>query len=342
MTTTLTAVDNYTQAINDLPDEAFLGQLLWFSVSQADVNLKEARDHLTTLGLDTGNMRQILRPVDAFKKATREFAHKFKPVAGLRSEVMVRPVGEDGAQAYRHLILERAVVEGGRKRRVFYEKVGEVIFNRGTKKDGEYTDYSVESVRTTQNLGQPLTDAEDTWLTEHLANFQDRFDHLLHYMDSHAVRSFVRDYIGGLSGTCVKESGGLYFVRQEHAEVIGKLGEWVRGLGSQFHNLPLLNLAEQRSMIMSAFEDETVKEVERLMGEVATILSDPSRSVEAKTYDSYGVKAAELSAKVKEYNDMLGSRAERAATEINLYATQVLQLASRIKQPRSSKVKATA
>lgn len=339
MTTTLTAVDSYTQAIDNLPDEAFLGVLLWFSVSQADVNLKEAHDHLTSLGLNTSNMRQVLRPVDAFRKSTREFAHKFKPVDGIRSEIMVRPVGEDGDQAYRHLILERAVVEGGKKRRVFYEKVGEVVFTRGTKKNGEYSGYRVESMRTTQNLGQPLTDAEDQWLTSHLADFQDRFDHLLHYMDSHAVRSFVRDYIGGLSGTCVKESGGLYFVRQDHADTVRKLGEWVRGLGSEFHQLPLLNLVEQRQMIMSAFEDETIKEVERLMGEVANILSDPSRSVEERTYDSYGLKAAELSAKVKEYNTMLGARAERASTEIGLYATQVLQLAGRIRQPRTTKAK---
>lgn len=329
--TTTTSMDSYTDAITNLPEEAFLGSLLWFSISQADVNLADARNTLTALGLSTSTMRKILRPIDAFKKATREMAHKFPPVEGIRSELLVRPVGEDGEQAHRHLILERAETRAGKRRRIFYEKVGEVVFTRGIKKDGEYSGYSAESQRSTMNLASPLTAEEDKWLTDCLAAFDDRFEHLLHYMDSHAVRSFVRDYIDTLAGTCVKESGGLYFVRQVHNAEVSKLGRWVRGIGSEFHDLPLLNLAEQRAMILEAFEDETVKEVERLMAEVSKILADPDRSVETKTFDAYGMRAAELSQKVSEYNGMLGARAERAAIEISMYSTQVLQLASRIR-----------
>lgn len=341
-TATKKSMANYTDAIENLPDEAFLGSLLWFSISQADVNLLTARSELATLGLSTDTMRKVLRPVDAFKKSTRELARKFAVVDGVRSELLVRPVGEDGEQAHRHLILERAVMQQGKRRRVFYEKVGEIVFTRGVKKDGEYSGYSTESRRTTDNLSDPLTQEEDNWLTAGLDAFDARFEHLLHYMDSHAVRSFVRDYIDVLSGTCVKESGGLYFVRQQHADELAKLGEWVRSIGSEFHALPLLNLADQRQMILEAFEDETIKEVERLMGEVGKILSDPSRSVEAKTFDAYGMRAAELTAKVGEYNGMLGARADRAAIEIKLYSSQVLQLAGRIRDTEPTKVKVSA
>jgi hypothetical protein len=175
---------------------------------------------------------------------------------------------------------------------------------------------------------------EENWIAAGLDAFDGRFDHMLHYMDSHAVRSFVRDYLDVLSATCVKESGGVYFVHQKHDEQLVKLAQWVNGIGSQFHSVPLLNLADQRQMILEAFEDETVKEVARLMGEVAKILSDPDRCVESKTFDAYGMRAAELSKKVGEYNGMLGARADRAATEISIYATQVLELAGRIKDEK--------
>jgi hypothetical protein len=329
MTTTLT---NYTDAIAALPSEAFLGSLLWFSISQADVELELARKELEDAGLSTDNLRSVLRPVDAFRKATREFGHKFKEVDGIRSELMVRPVGEDGEQCYRHLILERAVVKAGQRRRIFYEKVGEVTFTRGVKKDGEYSAYGVESRRTTMHLTSPLTTDEDEWLTSHLDGFEERFNHLITHMDSHAVRTFVRDYIDDCAGTCVKESGGLYFVGQTRADEIRKLGEWVRGVGSEFHDLPLLNLVEQRQMIMEAFEDETIKEVERLMGEVAKILEDPKRTIEEKTFDTYGLRAAELKKKVDEYHQMLGERADRAEIEIQTYAAQVMTLATRIRE----------
>lgn len=330
---------NYTEAIKDLPEEAYLGSLLFFSISQADVNLSNARRDLTAAGLSTDTLRKNLRPVDAFRKSTKEFAKKFPEHNGVRSELLVRPVGEDGEQAYRHLILERAVVQAGKKRRVFYEKVGEVTFTRGIKKDGEYTGHGVEVRRTTAHLPDALTTAEDQWLTERLLTFEDRYHHLLNYMDSHAVRTFVREYIYDLGGTCVKESGGLYFIKQVHADEVDKLAAWVKSIGSEFHTVPLLNLGEQRAMILEAFEEESIKEVERLMGEVAKILSDPSRKIEEKTFEAYADKAAELNAKVKDYNALLGTRAERAAGEISIYAQQVMTLAGRIRDSKTTKAK---
>lgn len=326
---------NYTEAIANLPQEAFLGSLLYFSISQADVNLENARRDLADVGLATGTLRKNLRPIDAFKKASRDFGKKFPTHNDVRSELLVRSAGEDGEQSYVHLILERVAMQAGKKRRIFYEKVGTLTFSRGFKKDGEYFNHGVEAVRTTGNLPQPLTLAEDQWLTERLATFEDSYDHRLRYLDSHAVRTFVREYIYDLSGTCVKESGGLYFVKQDHADTIDKLGSWVKEIGSEFHSLPLLNLADQKQMIMEAFEDETVKEVDRLVGEVAKILSDPDRKIEEKTFDAYAMRAAELSAKVQEYNNMLDARAGRAEIEIKGFSQQCLKLAGRIREHKT-------
>lgn len=338
MSTTISAISNYTEAIEQLPQEAFLGSLLFFSISQADVNLANAKRDLTAAGLSTDSLRKNLRPVDAFRKAAKRIEKKFKEVNGIRSEMMVRSVGEDGAQSYRHIILERAVVQAGKKRRVFYEKVGELTFTRGVKKDGEYEGHGVEVRRTTDNIGA-LTPEEDQWLTEQLATFQDHYDHLLHYMDSHAVRTFVREYVYNLSGTCVKESGGLYFIKQDHHSEVEKLTEWVKSIGSEFHALPLLNLVEQKEMILEAFEDETIQEVERLMTEIARILSDPDRKIEEKTFDAYADKASNLAAKIDEYNSMLGTKAERAAYEVSIFGQQVLSLATRIKEPKTIQAK---
>jgi hypothetical protein len=330
---------NYEDAIANLPAEALLGSLLWFSISEADVNLDDARKELINQNLDTRTLRDNLRPIDAFRKSTREFAHKFKEINGVRSELMVRPVGEDGEFAHRHLILERTVVRAGKKRQIFYEKVGEIVFTRGVKKNGEYSGHGVEATRTTAHLSTPLTTEEDGWLSAHLNTMQARFEHYLTHLDSHAVRTYVREYIKNLSGTLVKESGSLYFVKQGHVDEVSRLGAWVHSVGSQFHSLPLLNLVEQREMIKEAFEEETIKETERLMGEVAKILSDPNRKIEEKTFDAYGLRAAELSAKVHEYNQMLGTRVDRAATEIGLLVQQVNALAGRIRESKTHTAK---
>lgn len=328
-------INGYTDVVTNLPDEAFLGSLLWFSISRADVNLDDARTALAAAGLSTTTLRKNLRPVDAFKKASKEVAHKFNVKDDVRSEFLVRPVGEDGEQSHRHIILERAEMKAGKKRRLVYEKVGEIVFNRGTKKKGLYENYSVETRQATHIT---LTPDEQAWLDGTLdqAKFEGRFEHLLTHMDSHAVRTFVREYVYELSGTCVKETGGLYFVAQEHAEEIKKLWAWVESIGSEFHVLPILDLKEQRQMLIDAFENETVQEVERLIGEVTKILSDPARTVEAKTFDAYGEKAAILTKKIDEYNKMLGARADRAAIEVQGYVQQVMTLAGRIREPKAT------
>lgn len=333
-------MNNYTDAIANLPQEAFLGALLYFSISGADVNLENARRDLSASGLQTDTLRKNLRPVDAFAKASNEFKKRFPETPnGIRSELMVRPVGEDGAQSYRHLVLERTVVQAGKKRRIFYDKVGELTFTRGVKKDGEYHGHGVEVRRMTNHIASPLTLEEDQWLSEKLLTFEDRYNHLLNYMDSHAVRTFVREYIYNLSGICVKGSGGLYFTAQTHADEIAKLGDWVRSVGSEFHSLPLLNLVDQRDMILEAFEEEALEEVERLMGEVEKILKDPDRKIAEKTFDQYALRAAEIAAKIGEYNTMLGARAERAQAEVSLYSQQILSLVPRIRESRTTNAK---
>lgn len=332
-----TAVNSYVDAIDQLPDEAFLGSLIFFSISQADVNLDNARRDLTAAGLKTGTLRKNLRPIDAFKKSTNSIKKKFPEVNGVRSELMVREVGEDGEQAYRHLVLERTDLGlNGKRRKLVYDKVGEVVFTRGTKDRAanEYSGHGVEARRTTSHLPYDLTEEEDQWLTEKLVTYKDKYDHLLRYMDSHAVRTFVREYIYSLGGICVRESGGLYFVAQQHAEEIEKLAAWTRSIGSEFHMVPLLNVGEQKAMIMEAFEDETVNEVARLMGEVQKILAEPGRNIEEKTFDAYALRAAQLKSKVAEYNQMLGARAGRATTELNLFGQQCLALVDRIKKPK--------
>lgn len=327
-----TVMSGYTDAIKNLPEDAFLGNLLWFSISGADVNLTNAKRDLAAAGLHTDTLRKNLRPIDAFKKSSNAFKKRFSETsAGIRSELMVRSVGEDGVQAYRHLVLERTHVAAGKKRKLAYDKVGELIHTRGGKnKDGEYEGHSVEATRMTNHIAMPLTDEEDQWLSERLVTFSDSYDHLLNYMDSHAVRTFVREYIYNLSGICVKGSGGVYFVAQQHADELTKLGDWVRSVGSDFHALPLLNLSEQRDMILQAFEDETIEEINRLQGEVEKILNEPGRQIEMKTFDHYALQAAEIVEKIGEYDKMLGLRSDRARHASSLYAQQIMGLSPRV------------
>lgn len=326
MTAPTLITSNYQDAIANLPPEAFLGSLLWFTISQADVNLTQARTDLQALGLDDALLRKGFRPVDAFRKATNEIEHKFAPENNQRANFLVRQVGQDSGQSHRHVVLERAEYGTGHKRRLAYDTVAEIVFTRGTKKNGTYSGYQVQAKRV--GLLVDLNPEEEAWLTHRLDNLLPRFHHLMEHMDSHAVRSFVRDYIYSLQGILAKESGGLYFVRQEHADTIANLGKWVQSVGSSFHSLPLLNMADQRQMIMQALEDETVKEVERLMDDIATILKDPNRTITDATFDQFTQSATDMQQRLADYYKTLGQRSDRAAMDVDVFTQQLFKLAS--------------
>lgn len=320
-----------------VPDEAILGNLVWFSVNQADVPLEKARKDLEALGLSTATLRKRLRPIDAFKKATNSLAKGgILNDDGNESNFLVRQVGQDAETSHRHVVLERVHVKSGKRRRLSFDKVAEIVYTRGTwdKKTNEVINDFLD-VNVTLGAGLELTKREAEWLNNNINAVPERFEHWKTHLDTHAVRTFVREYLYALSGVCVRESGGVYFVRQSHAATIGSLAQWVKSIGSDLHALPLLDLVDQRQMLLKAFEEETIAEVERLSAELSKILSNPDRSITEDTFAQYRDKASELIAKADEYSSMLGMKLKRSGTELEMFKMQTLQLASRVKVPKS-------
>lgn len=334
----MTTTAEYAQFVEKtIPDEALLGSIIWFSISEADVELEQARKDLEALGLSTATLRKRLRPIDAFKKASNTLAkNNIRSANGLESNIMVRPVGQDTESSHRHVILERVQTGKGKRRKLAYDGLVEMVYNRGTRKGDEVTGDSIE-ITVREPAGLDLTDEERTWIEEKVPRIQAEFEHWCTHLDSHAVRTFVRDYINGLSGTLVKESGSVYFVRQSHADTIRALAQWVKSIGSDFHHLPLIDLVDQREMIVEAFEQETLKETQRLSAELSKILSNPTRTITEDTFNAYSTKAAELIAKTTEYEDMLGSKLDSTRIELDVFKKQTLQLISRIKKPKGRK-----
>lgn len=335
-------IDGYVDAVRNLPDEAFLGSLVFFSISGADVNLTHARANLIEAGLPLEGLRKNLRPVDAFIKAAKTLAVDAGERDGIRSEFLARSLGEDEVEVRRQIVLERAHVSlSGTRRRLNYLPVADVMFTRGVKKKGQYSGHGV-SVMRRSTIGHELTDREEHILVNGtdplrptgLANFEKTYEHFLDFMDSHAVRTFVRTCIESLNGVQVKSSGGLYFIPQTNVELVTKLRDWVRSIGSEFHALPLLDLGEQRDMIIKAFEEEAYEELHRMAADVADILGQEDRTIESRTYEAYTKRGMEIATRVDDYAQMLGARATRADMEMGVFTSQLMALSSRIRASR--------
>ena len=334
-------VSAYTTAAGDLPDEYFLGQVVSFTITEADVNLDDMRAELAARNLRPDTLKKRLRPVDAFKKAANDVATKFAKRNDEQHSLLVRPVGQDSAESHRHVVFERAVFKTGQRRRVEHETVWKLIYDRGRRdRQGNITDdaiYAEEQVL----VGVALEPEEQTWLDTHIghdgARLRERYEHYRTHLDSHGVRAFVREYLYLLGATNIKSNGGggLYFVPQKHASEVRDLMDLVKSIGSDMHLIPLLDIVEQRDMLAEAFVAETMDEIRATTVEINKILGDPSRTITDGTFDQYAAKAAALITKAKDYQTMLDTTLDHANLELQVFQTNTLSLASRIRKPKS-------
>lgn len=322
---------SYDDFVNNLPDDALLGNLVWFTISNADVPFSQIKHDLAKYNLADHGMRKRIRPIDAFKKATKTVAHNFgKTSDGVSSALLVRQVGQDSDLSYRHIMLERAEYKAGRKRRLVYEQVGEAILSRGSiNKDGEYTGYGLKVSRL-QRPDIDFTDQEDAYLDEAMAKVSPTFNHMMTHLDSHAVRTFVREYLYALSAILAKENGGVYFVPQVHVDELRRLRSWVESIGSSMDLTPLVNFDESRDMLVDSFTGDAMREVQQASSEITKILNDPSRGIREATFDQYSEQASTLIAKLGDYRDLLGDKLEDAADQLTMFKIQLMELADRI------------
>lgn len=323
--------NNYEDFVNHLPNDALLGNLVWFTISNANVPFDTVHQDLAAHNLQDHGLRKRIRPVDAFQKATKAVAHNFgKTEDGLSSAILVRQVGQDSDLSYRHIMLERAVYKAGKKRRLEYEQVGEVILSRGTiNKDGKYEGYSIKATRL-QRPDIDFTPEEDDWLDTKIAEVSKVFNHKMTHLDSHAVRTFVREYLYAMNAILAKENGGVYFIPQAHVDELRRLKAWVESIGSSMDLMPLVNFDESRDMLVSSFTEDAMREVQQASSAIAKILTDPGRGIRETTYDQYANQASELIAKLGDYRSLLGDKLEDAADQLTMFKMQLLELSDRI------------
>jgi hypothetical protein len=336
----VSTVTDYAEAAEQLGAEYFLGRLVMFTISNADVELEKAKERMDDLGLQTNTLRKRLRNIDAFKKATNDVAKKFS-MGNTHHAFLVRAVGKDDAvTARRHIVLERAIYERNKRRHLLYDEIVQVVYDRGTRqKDGSVVDDAITVYGPKEIVGYDLTADEKKWLDAHVGDegvtLIDRFEYLKTHMDSHAVRTAVRDYIvGNLQGILVKENGGLYFVQEKHAEELIKLQEWVSEIGSSMHTIPLLNITDQREMLIDAYEREMLDRATSVTTQIDLILSSADRTVTQETFDEFVGEASKLLAQTDDYAELLDNKLDTARVTLEKLKMDALRLASRVKTPK--------
>lgn len=286
----------------------FLGRLCWYAVPESThPDRSQFINLLNDNGLNVTPPNNI-RPVDVFKRAcqvAKVTRHKFDGDPHVYN-YLVRSSGADAEHVWRTIVRETFDAQD---RRLGYDEIFQVEYNR-------------EAEDITVKWKENPTDYEILlWRA-----IKDYYNSSNNTMTPISLRDFIRRTLErDLQAVCVRPSGGVYFVRSEHADTLSGLEKVIKAIGADFHTFPLLDDSKQREMLRKAFEDESVGDIDRLMGEIADIMRDGKKITKSRFLE-YKSTADDLREKIKDYSDLLDTALSESATRLEILSKQLLKL----------------
>lgn len=338
----MSTYSDYTERLAGLPEEQFIGQIVWYSINSGNISLDDVERAFLMLNIPVQFLPKPINPVDAYRKATNlEQGNKVEyeapwAGAGHSARILIREVKKDSKTVERHIVRENVDANG---RTLTYDKIGEAIFYRAPRQSsGKQRGYVASGEKVRFNLLTPMVHPEEAGILQQVVtDIQNRYRHYCVNLDGNAIRKIVRDYVISLNAVAVKPSGGVYFVHKDKRERLEAIQKFVLGLhtGSTFHTLPLVDTGEQREMLSEAFQTEVESDVQELLRDIGALNESCSNgAIPSDKYDAMLDRYTTLITRSEEYTTVLGASQARAATAIEMAMMACMELAARVETPK--------
>lgn len=293
----------------DNADDATLGRLCWYSVPEsASTKYHHFLGILLSHGI-TEASPPAPRGVDVFKRACTDA--QFDCVEdGARVRYSVRPTGHDTEKVWRNIIREELDAS---EHALTYDDLGTVTYHRKTD--------HVSAHNELKGRGPEIFETIKQYFSEHID-----------LLTAYAIREFARKNLErNLHAICARPSGGIYFVQKEFLDGLDAIENVVNGVeGAMFHSLPLVDNDKQRAMLRDAFENESVGEIDRLLGEIGEILKG-DKDISTKKFMSFRDEYEAIRTKVAEYSDLLDVAMEATSFRLETMSEVLTDLLGRVK-----------
>ena len=314
-------------------EEQVLGQLLWYSISDA---LRMTPETLSAAIAGAGMEPNALLPraptsSAALSRAAAAAERRGVPLQKARDgspfdeerslDVHFDSTGRGNKQAV-------TVILDPEARRLSYEPFASVgVTHHPGVPDGTL---KVESLLE----GAGALQAETDVLAELRQNYA--FERNRH--DGEAIRRVINRALFDARAIPLRNSGGMYFVNRDHAREIGELLAFVAGVGAtatssparqarkpRATTVPLVDREEYREVIADSLDDFVDKESRALISEMAA-LSSSGDPVSKKRAEKLLSRVRELKGSVKEYEELLETRATDARANLDVASKKALAL----------------
>ncbi len=318
---TASSLRKYMDESGEMPRDVLLGHIVLFTINDGQYDRKQVEQWFDQLGLNPTFLPETNRPIDAYKKATTEADdYEYALPNGTTAHVLVRDVSTDGEMIVRHLIRE---IKDSRRKRLAHGKIGEAVFYRPTSHRGQQTPGS-ERFRLGIDKDQ-LTEHEREAMDPLVQQITTSYDRHCNYMDGMKVRAMVREYVKYLNSVTLKS--GVYFVPVTRRDELGLLQQLVDllGHGCTLQLVPLVDLAEQRSMVVAAFHTEVAESLSEIVKKIAKV-RETRKTITPETYVRIKAEYDTVVNRASEYTRTLGVSKDKVAGAADFALEQLAAL----------------
>lgn len=310
----------YIDSNGSLPADCVLGNIVWFTVEDANYDAERLVKDFDRLSLNPEMLPHRLNPADAFEKATKKVeGFKYEVVGGNTAEILIREAGRDASTITRHMIRE---IKDSRGVRLLYEPVGEFVFYKPVQRGG-VVDFT--SARVRSSLGSSLSPSERDVLTPLVATFEAHYSSYRDFHDGQKIRGVLRNYLIYLNSVQLKPS--VYFCHRTRSDELERLKEFADGLGTcSLMLLPQADLPRLRQDIIDAFQVEAEKELTNVIADIAKLRATRSKGIKFEAYQKIKADYDRVMRKASEYSRTLAIGQDKTAGAAELAIESLVAL----------------
>lgn len=292
--------------------EAWLGELLWYTVSETTVDYVTLKKVLEANGLGS-YVPRAPRDEDVFRRVAPN-GHK-KKISTTNDEIhvnyLIRQVKRGGGSCTKHIVAETVDSSG---ETLDYEEVYSLFY------DGDVATMVVAQ------LG-----AGDATAEEIAHQLLHDFKSARGRVDAAAVRGVIRRVLDDARAVNVRPTGGVYFVMPQYSPLVEALENVAAELPGAFvHPLPLLDDRKQRDMLKRAYETETAEEADRMLSEISGMLGNKDSRVTPDFYARLSARFTRMKDRNAEYTGLLEDALGGADSKLTILRRQMTALLRRV------------
>jgi len=308
---------DYADRMKALDRSLYLGQLVWYTVAEElQVPHDAIKTALSNVGLDAHTPR-VPSDADVFRRKCSAAQRKKVPTAipGVFDNYLVRDPGNDASDTIARQIIREQV--DGANRRLSYETVAEVVFDRSS------------SVVTYSVTDQALSNIDDVVAIG--SGIVATYEAERGCLNGYAVRELIRRILVENHATNARyPAGGVYFLSIDHAAAVAGIEDMAATLaGVHVHSLPLPDDGKQRDMVKRAFEAESIDRANAMVTEIAKLKAE-GKKIGPDRYATFVTELNELKKKMGEYAGVLETSLHSTASSLTILQKQVIGLLSNV------------